>query len=63
VPRTCRLGPDALEDGDAAELLAHEDARDAPHANPAEHHDDEADEAQEVLRALEVLAHPSSVER
>ena len=41
----------ALEDRDAADLLADEHARDAPHADAAEHEDDEADQAQVVLGA------------
>ena len=42
---------DALQDRDALDLLPHEDARHAPHADAAEHDDDEADEAQVVLGA------------
>ena len=47
---------DALQDRDAADLLPHEHARDAPHADAAEHHDDEADQAQIVLGPLQVFA-------
>ena len=46
----------ALEDRDALDLLAHEDAGHAPHADAAEHDDHEADEAQVVLGADEVVA-------
>ena len=42
---------EALEDRDAPDLLPDEDARHAPHADAAEHDDDEADEAQVVLGA------------
>ena len=50
-PRT-----DALEHGDALDLLLDEDAGHAGDANAAEDDDDQADEAQVVLRAREVLA-------
>ncbi len=47
---------DALQHGDAAHLLEHEDARDARHRDAAENHDDQADQAQIVLGAIEVPA-------
>ncbi len=49
---------EALQNRDAADLLAHEHARDAPDADPAQHDDDEPDETQEVLGALEAVADP-----
>ena len=47
---------EALEHGDAADLLQDEHARDARHRDAAEDHDDQADEAQVVLRAIEIAA-------
>ena len=49
-------GADALEHGNAADLLVHEDPRDARHRDPAENHDHQADHAEIVLGALEVPA-------
>ena len=49
-------GADALEHRNAADLLVHEDPRDARHGDPAENHDHEADHAEIVLGALEVSA-------
>ncbi len=49
---------DAFQDRNAADLLPDEHARDAPHADAAEHDDHEPDEAEEVLRALQALADP-----
>ena len=46
-----RRRADALQDRDALDLLPHEHARDAPHADAAEHEDHEADQAQVVLGA------------
>ena len=51
-----RRRPDALQDRDALDLLAHEHACDAPHADPAENEYDEADEAQVILGAGQVIA-------
>ncbi len=51
-----RPAAEALQDGDAAELLLHEHARDARHANAAEDHDDEADQTEIVFGAFEVFA-------
>ena len=54
---TClRRRAEALQDRDALDLLANEDARDAPHADAAKHEHDEPDQAQVVFRAREVLA-------
>ena len=47
----------ALERGDAGALLLQEHARDAPHADAAEHEDHVADQAEEVLRALDLRPH------
>ena len=47
---------DAFQDGDAAHLLQDEHARDARHRDAAENHDDQADQAQVVLGAIEVPA-------
>ncbi len=47
---------EALQDGDAADLLQDEDARDARHRDAAEDHDDQADQAQVVLGAIEIAA-------
>jgi hypothetical protein len=44
------------QDRDAADLLADEHPRDAPHADAAEDDDDEADQAEIVPGALEILA-------
>ena len=46
----------ALERGDAGPLLLQEDARHAPHADAAEDEDHVADQAEEVLRALDLRA-------
>ena len=48
--------PEALQHGDAAQLLVHEHARDAPDPDAPQDHHGEADEAEVVLRALEVFA-------
>src|SRR5438876_631725 len=45
---------DALEHRDAPDLLQNEHAGDARHRDPAEDHDDEPDEAEIVLRPIEV---------
>ena len=45
-----RRRAEALQNRDAPDLLLHDDARDAPDADAAEHDDREADEAQVVLR-------------
>ena len=47
---------DALQHGDAADLLQDEHAGHARHGDAAEDHDDQADQAQVVLRAIEVAA-------
>ncbi len=47
---------DALQHGDAAELLKDEDPRHARHGDAAEDHDHQADHAQVVLGSIEVLA-------
>jgi hypothetical protein len=47
---------DALQDRDALDLLLHEHAGDAPHADAPEHDHDEADQAEVILRAQQVLA-------
>ncbi len=52
---TCR-GADAFEDRHALDLLAHEDARHAPDANPAKRQDHEADQAQVVFGAKQIVA-------
>ncbi len=52
-----RRGAEALQDRDAADLLPDEHARDARHADAAEDDDDQADQAQVVLRPGQVLAH------
>ena len=49
-------GAQALQDGDAANLLKNEDAGDARDGDAAEDDDDQADEAQVVLGAIEVAA-------
>jgi hypothetical protein len=49
-------GAQALEDGDAADLLLHEDSGDARDADAAQDDHDQADETQVVLGAGEVLA-------
>src|SRR5688572_23045522 len=51
-----RAPANALEDGDALHLLLHEHARHARHADAAENHDHQADEAQIVFGAGEILA-------
>ena len=57
MARICPVGrAHALQDGDAPDLLLDEHARDAPHADAAEHDHDEADQAQVVLGAEQVLA-------
>ena len=48
-------GAHAFQNRHAFDLLAHEDTRHAPHADAAENHHDEPDEAQVVLRAHEVF--------
>ena len=50
------LAADALQHGDAAHLLQDEDAGDARDRDAAEDHDDQPDQAQVVLGALEVPA-------
>ena len=52
----CAARADALQHGDAADLLEDEDARDARHGDAAEDDDDQADHAEVVLGAIEVLA-------
>ena len=47
---------EAFQHGDAAHLLQDEDARDARHRDAAEDDDDQADQAQVVLGAIEVAA-------
>ena len=53
LPAACA---DALQHRDAAHLLQDEHAGDARHRDAAEDHDDQADEAQVVLGALEIAA-------
>ena len=48
--------PEAFEHGDAADLLQDEHARDARYRDAAEDDDHQADEAQVVLRPIEVAA-------
>ena len=47
---------EALQHGDAADLLQDEHARHARHRDAAEDHDDQADQAQVVLGAIEIAA-------
>ena len=52
---------DALQDRDAPDLLLHEHARDARHADAAENHDHQADEAQVVSARAKSSPMSSSV--
>ena len=56
-----RAAADALEDGDAPDLLLNEHARHARDADAAQNEDDQSHEAEIVLGAREVLIHPSFV--
>ena len=53
-----RCATDALENGDAANLLLYEHPRDTGDADSPQDHHHQADQAQIVFRPLEVLAHP-----
>ena len=57
VASTCAVdAPTHLRIATLRIFCLHEHAGDAPDADPAEHDDDEADQAEEVLGALQVLA-------
>ena len=47
-------GAETLQHGDAPDLLQHEDTGDARHRDAAEDDDDQADEAEVVLRPIEI---------